>query len=129
MPHERRSAVDRPFRPDDLSTARRPDALMTKTDAENGDGRSTASNHFGRDACLGRRTGARRQDDMTWPEGFNRVHRDLVVAAHHHVSTQLTNVPRQVVDKGVVVVDDENHAGLSNASIMPRALSRVSRYS
>ena len=45
------------------------------------------------------------------------------------VLAQLADVARQVVDERVVVVDEQDHAACSSASIMPRALSSVSRYS
>ena len=55
--------------------------------------------------------------------------RDRVVAADDRFAAQLADVPREVVDEGIVVVDEENHSGVRSASIMPRALSSVSRYS
>ena len=54
-----------------------------------------------------------------------------VVAAHDRLPAQLADVPGEVVDEGVVVVDEEDHGdpAFTSASIMPRALSSVSRYS
>ena len=56
------------------------------------------------------------------------VHRQRVVPAHDRRLPQLVDVAGQVVDEGVVVVDEEDH-GAASTSISARALSSVSRYS
>src|SRR4029077_17592387 len=70
-----------------------------------------------------------RRDDVRRRERLDLVRCDPVVAADDRLAAQLADVPGEVVDEGIVVVDDEDHPGIRRASIMPRALSSVSRYS
>src|SRR6185295_20103461 len=55
--------------------------------------------------------------------------RDLVVAVYDRVLAELAHISGEVMDERVVVIDEEDHGGTANASIIPRALSSVSRYS
>src|SRR4029077_19850641 len=74
------------------------------------------------------------EDDL-----FRFHHRDLfegnfVVAKHLHVGAELAQIVVEVVSKGIVVVDQEDHLFLhrsasSIALSMPRALFSVSWYS
>src|SRR5688500_17403968 len=52
--------------------------------------------------------------------------RQRVVAAEGGLVAALANVARQVMHERVVVIDEQDHL---NTSMMPRALSSVSRYS
>src|SRR5271156_1845759 len=66
---------------------------------------------------------------MARSERLDLGQRHLVVTAHDRVAAQLAHVPGQVVNERVVVIDDQDHADVARASIRPRALSSVSRYS
>src|SRR6185503_580724 len=45
-------------------------------------------------------------------KGFDPSDRDLVVAAHNHVSAQFSQVLDEVVGKRVVIVEDKDHGRL-----------------
>ena len=90
----------------------RADALVAEADAENRRRRSEAADEIGRDPGLGRRARSRRNDDVRRRERLDLVERDRVVAADDRVAAQLADVPRQVVDERVVVIDEENHSGV-----------------
>src|SRR5580765_4486873 len=66
---------------------------------------------------------------MARRKALNIVERESVVAVNGRFPSQLTNISGQVVYEGVVVVDDEDHVAKASASMIPRALSSVSRYS
>src|SRR5262249_27306455 len=125
----RRLAVMRTPGPNDVATVRRADALMTKADAQDRDRRAEAAHDIRRDAGLHRCARTWRENDVTRGERRHAVERQRIVSTHDRVPPQFANVPREVVDERIVVVDEENHTGAAKASIMPRALSRVSLYS
>src|SRR5262245_51299915 len=66
---------------------------------------------------------------MAWREGRDVIQRQPVVAVDRGTPAELLHVTGKVVDERIVVVDQKDHVGIASASIMPRALSSVSRYS
>ena len=58
--------------------------------------------------------GARRQNDRRWVDALDLFDRDRIVAHDFCFTTKLPEVPSEVVDKGVVVVDDQNHGELES---------------
>ncbi len=62
------------------------------------------------DAARLRPTGPRRQQHRVGLQCHGVVDRELIVADHDRIGTQLTEVLHQVVDEAVVTVDDE-HTG------------------
>src|SRR2546422_1044804 len=57
------------------------------------------------------------------------LRRGGVVAAYDGLFPQLAHVAGEVVNEGVVVVDEQDHEAPASAAITPAALSSVSRYS
>ena len=60
---------------------------------------------------------SRRNEHGVGPRGPDAGHVDGVVAVHHRVGPELAQLLDQVVDEGVVVVDDE-HPGSHDAAIV-----------
>ena len=50
---------------------------------------------------------------MARRQRFDLAERHGVVAAHDRIAAQFADVPGQVVDEGVVVIDEEDHGGLT----------------
>lgn len=96
-------------------------ALMAEADAQDGDAAGEAGDDGGRDAGLFGSAGAGRDDDVRWAattiQGSGLIRGDLVVAHHEHVGIgleggiDLTEAVDQIPREGVVVVNQENHAG------------------
>ena len=51
---------------------------------------------------------SRRQDDRTWPQFDSLLAGDLVAADHLRGNTREAEIPRQVVDKRVLIVEQQN---------------------
>src|SRR5687768_17598314 len=122
-------AVDGTHRTHDVAAVGGADALVAETDAENRRRRPEAAHEIGRNPGLGRRAGSRGDDDVAGTKLPDLVQRQRVVAADHCLPAELAHITREVVHERVVVIDEQNHTGAASASIMPRALSSVSRYS
>src|SRR5436309_1844711 len=102
---------------------------MAETHAEDRNRRTEAPHDVGRDAGFHRRTGTGRKDDVARRERGNIIERERVVPAYDGLFAELAHVAGQVINEGIMVIDEQNHARTARASIMPRALSSVSRYS
>src|SRR5882762_3131688 len=115
----------------DVRAVRSANALVAKAHAEQWRRGPETPYDIGRDARLGRRARPGRYDDVARRERLDLCQRELIVAVHDGLAAQFPYVPCEVVDERIIVVDQENHAGIGtlNASIRPRALSSVSRYS
>src|SRR5262245_42251362 len=103
------------------------DALMPQADSQDWRRGTEAPDDVDRDARLRRGARAGRDDDVGRPPPGDLVERDRVVAMHLAFLPELAHVAREIENKGVVVVDEEDHG--TRAATRPRALSRVSRYS
>ena len=86
-----------------------PDALVTQADAENRDPLANTTDHLRRYAGLIGGARARRDDDVGGRQREYLVHPDGIVSADQRLVAQFLHVPSEVVDEGVVVVDEENH--------------------
>jgi hypothetical protein len=89
-----------------IPTERLADALMPETDAENGNRWRESAYDVCRDARLAWRAGTGRKNDVRGSEGRDVVERNRVVTTDESLPPQLADVPSQVIDKGVVVVDE-----------------------
>ena len=57
-----------------------------------------------------------RQDNRRGIDALDLLDRDRIVAHDFCFTTKLPEVPSEVVDKGVVVVNDQDHSGLESVS-------------
>lgn len=121
---------------DDVTAEGGAHALVTEADAQQGDTSGEVSDSGDGDTGLIGGTGSGRYDDVVRVEGFDLIQRDLIVAHDADFLTQFSEVLDEVIGKGVVVIDHEEHrrypnpfSAISTAFIMPRALLRVSWYS
>lgn len=60
-------------------------------------------------SCLARRARPRRKQNSLRLERLDLLHRQLIVAPHLYLRTQLAQVLHQVEGERVVVVENENH--------------------
>src|SRR6185369_10545450 len=129
----RRLAVHLLRRPRHRSPERLADGLMAEADAEDRGGLVKAMDEGEGDAGAVRSSRAGGDHDTFGGEARDLLHGDPVVADHPHGRAQLTQILDQVVGEGIVVVENEDHAGACwdtrRARIMPRALEQVSSHS
>jgi hypothetical protein len=106
---ERCLAVDRHRSPSHDAAIDMADALVPKTDTE--DGYSTAEVKYDvvGNAGFQRCTWARRNDYMTGSQFFDFSQSYFIIAIDQRLPAQLAQVLSQVVDERVVVVDDKYH--------------------
>ena len=91
------------------------DRLVAKTYSENRDVVAQPPDQVDRDTCVGRITGARRDNDQIGSEAGDLFDGHLVVAVHDTLGAKLSHVLHEVVDERVVVVDDADHAAAGSA--------------
>jgi hypothetical protein len=107
-------AVHQLLRADDVAAKRRANALVAQAHAQDGQLAGKVLDRSHRDAGLGRRAGAGRNDQAielpALQARFDLGHGDLVVAEHFHLGAQFAKVLDDVVGEAVVVVDhQESH--------------------
>jgi hypothetical protein len=122
--HRRHLAVHQLLRMDDAAAESLADRLVAQADAEQGNPAGKLANRRQRDACLRRRAGARRNDQQGGLQASDLVHGDGVVAEHPDVLSQFAKVLHEVVGKGVVVIDHQQHF-LRILSYLPHTTSKV----
>jgi hypothetical protein len=102
------------------------DGLMSEADTEYGNLSAEVADERDADAGFVRRAGPGRDHDSFRLQGFDFLHRDLIVAAHFDGGTQFSDVLDQVVSEGIVVVEYEDHVGrplTASYSILPIQLT------
>src|SRR2546428_11643542 len=114
---------------DHLAAHGRAEALVAQADAEDRHPGAEAHDQVVGDPRLARRAGPRGDDDVARGQGGDLGERDRIVAVDGGRLAQLPHVARQVVDEGVVVIDQQDHRRPQSAATIPRALSSVSSYS
>jgi hypothetical protein len=105
-------AVHQSFGPDDDATGCLADGLMAKADTQQGNLAHELPDAFHRNARFGGCAGSWRDDQMARFLGGNLVRGDLVVAVDFNLQPRV-DLPQpldEVVGKGVVVIDEEDHA-------------------
>lgn len=102
--HQMRRATD--FRAES-----RADGLMSQANPENRNFAGKMPDQFDADACILRRTRPGRNYDALGPEIFKFADRDLVVAANLNLGAEFSEILDQVVGKGIVIVENEDHNG------------------
>lgn len=102
-------AVHESFGADDLAAKSGANGLMSEADSEKWNLAGKMTNQFDADARILRRAGAGGDHDAIGMEGFEFIDGDFVVAAHLDARTQFAQVLDQVVGKGVVIVENEDH--------------------
>jgi len=85
------------------------DGLMPKAYAQQGNLAGKVADNFDADASFMGGTRARRNQNALRIQVGNFTDRDLVVAADNNLVPQFADVLHQVVGKGIVVVEDEDH--------------------
>ena len=85
------------------------DRLMPEAHAQDGQPPGEMADGLDAHAGLRRRAGSGRQHQLVGLEVGDALHRDLVVAEHPHVLTQLGKVLHEVEGEAVVVVDHQQH--------------------
>src|SRR5690606_7502288 len=88
-------------------------ALVTETDAEDGDGRAELPDHLEAHARVLGLTRAGRDEDALGAHRGDVADGDSVVPSHLHLRSELAEVLYEVVGKRVVIVDDEDQGRLS----------------
>src|SRR6186713_3188561 len=100
--------MHRPLRAYDASSVGLADALMAETHAEDRNASAQLTDDIDRHAGFVRRAGSRRDDDVRWTARQDSADIDRIVAHDLRLVSQLAQIPCEVVDEGVIVVDDEN---------------------
>jgi hypothetical protein len=95
---------------DNVSTKCRADGLVPEANPENGYFAGKTADRFDADSRLLRGTRAGRYYDPLRPKSFNVEQGNLIIPPNYHLRAQFTQVLDKVVGKGIVVVEDENHA-------------------
>src|SRR5438477_12763056 len=67
------------------------------------------TNEGNEDPCLTRGAWARRKKNAIRLERFDLSYRQLIVAAHFDLRSQLSEILDEVVGEGIVVVENEDH--------------------
>ena len=98
--------------PDDVSAERFADRLVAEAYSKHRNFTRKVADQIDADACLMRRAGAGRDNDLFRMHGLDLAHRDLVVAANLDVAAQFADVLDEVVGERIVVVEDENQEEL-----------------
>ena len=88
-------------------------ALVTQAHAEDRQLAGKVQDGLDGHTRLGRRAGAGRNHDALRLERFDLSDGQLIVADHMDIGTQLAQVLHHVVGKGVVVIDHQQHVGVS----------------
>ena len=89
----------------DSPTKNGADALLPKTDTENGQLARKVLDHRHGNAGFGRRAGPRRDANACGHLAFDLLETDPVIAMYLYLSTQLPQVLHHVPSEGVIVVD------------------------
>src|SRR2546421_65953 len=87
---------------DDFAAERSANGLMAEAHTENGEFSGEALDQLHGDACLLGRARSRRNYDAFRISPDNLFHGNLVVAMHLDIATQLAEILREVVSKGIV---------------------------
>jgi hypothetical protein len=66
-------------------------------------------NQFNADACVLRRARTGRDYDALRSQGFNLSNRNLIVASHLNLRAEFSKILNEVVGKGIVIVEYEDH--------------------
>ncbi len=118
------------YAPEDVA-----DALVAQAHTQQGHPASEMAHHVVGDTSLERRARPWRDDDVAGRQRLYFLQADAVVAIDRWLPAQLTQVLSQVIDEGVVVVDDQYHFASTgcgdrlSACTSAWALSSVSWYS
>src|SRR5215469_15891910 len=133
MGHMRSPSVHGATRAYNTPTENASDTLVSEADAENRDTTRELADDGHGDSSLRWRTGPWRDDHRARSEANKIADADRVVADHLRHFTKLMKVAGYVEDKGIVVVDDQDHVAadisVRKASKMRRAFASVSSYS
>src|SRR5438270_11770934 len=112
-------AVHELTRTDNIPAKRRAYGLMSQAHAQYGPFAGKVLDQLNADARLLRRTWSWRNQNMAGPHLFHLMRRDLITQSHLHLLTQLAQILHQVVGKGIVVVEDEDH-GFAMTSLVEK---------
>ncbi len=93
----------------DVAAKSRADSLMSQADAEHRHFAGEVPDQINADAGILRRTRSRRDHDALRLHRLDLSNRDLVVAANLNLRAQFPEILNQVVGKGIVVVENEDH--------------------
>jgi hypothetical protein len=104
-------AMHEPACADDISPEDMADALMTEADAQDRNALTKGADHVTTDACFLWRALARGDTDVIRPLFGDLFQGDLIIPVDLHLRAHLAKVLDEVVGEGVVVIDDEEHAG------------------
>jgi len=95
----------------DLSPQRGGNRLMAQADSQDGNHAGQLLHGVHAHPGPGRIAGPRREDERPGIQTANRGGGDLPVSPHQGFLSQLLQVAGKVVDKAVVVIDEEDHPG------------------
>ena len=106
-----RFAVEEFRSADDFAAERSTNGLVAEAHTKDGKFSGETLDQLHGNACLLRRARTGRNYDAFRISPDNLFHGDFVVAVHLDVATQLAEILREVVSKGIVVVEKQNHDG------------------
>ena len=92
---------------DDPAPQGRGNCLMAQANPQQWDGRTHLPDNLTRDSRLLRRAGTGRNDDGLRSKRPDVLHRDRIVSDNTRIASQLGEVPSQVMDEAVVIVDEQ----------------------
>ena len=92
-----------------MSAKCRADGLVSQADTENGNFAGEVTDEIDADAGILGRARAGRDYDALRLQFFDVSDRDLVVAAHFDGGAEFSEILNQVVSKGIVIVENEDH--------------------
>src|SRR6266702_5522781 len=129
-----RLAVHQRWSADDLASKYLADGLVSETNTQYRYGFVEVPDGILCNSRIGGRAGSRRNDNTRGFQSLDFFERDLIISKYAQVFAQLAKILHEVISKGIVVIDDDNH--ISNprwarliARIRSRDLFTVSVYS
>jgi len=96
-------------RPDDLAAESLPDGLVAEAHSQDGYTSGQLFNHLKADPCFVGSFRPGRDDNRIGQFLLDFIHSGLIVSDHSHLGAQFSQILDQVVSKGIVVVDYEDH--------------------
>ena len=95
----------------DLAAKSLSNALVAEANAEQRDFTGEVLDRGNRNTGFVRRTGAGRDDKVLRIQFFDLLHGDFIVAVYQHFFAEFGEILHQVIGKGVVIVDHQQHVG------------------
>jgi hypothetical protein len=109
MINKRTLAVCRDRSPGNLTTVYIAYALVPQTDTKYRDFAAKIADNIIRDTCLQRSAGSRGDDDVRGTQALNFGQGYPVITIDHRFPAQFTEVLGKVINKGIVIINQDDH--------------------